>query len=485
MDHWVPYVSIAYAATLEYPSNWLPISGYKDSENGAPKFAGDNGFFHVNAIGGETLDAVATSEATHHLRPYGANPIIENQSIQGEDARLILPSADQNPAMESQAALIVTYPQPVTIAGHTYPYFVLWADKAHIRALAQTLRFTDVPNTPATATPFPITTWENFPPGLVYNSFNELWLINQEEQSIKIHNDSRAMLSPDGNRLLTYDSNQDIQLVNLAEGSVWNLTRTSERVECCFQWWPAQPQRIVFLSTTDQSPSPSVALYLSAVQSDGTAYQILDPEHTIRPEYGGFALSPDGQTIAYGSDGTGFLYRDGRTEVFDPVADYGLVVRGGVEISNPAWSPDSKQLAWNVKGNLSPDGEARVGTAIFDLEKRSGRVLHPYTSQGLGWPPLPLWSPDGKWLVFSDSSASDNAGLWVVRMDGSWEEYRLGLGGNPIWSPDGQSFVFHGFAQDGSSHYLLAQAGTWETRVLDIPVDRYGTLVDWVNLFAR
>ena len=58
-----------------------------------------------------------------------------------QEACLILPSADQPAEMREQAAYIVAYPQPVTIGGTTYRYFVLWADRRHINAIARTLTF--------------------------------------------------------------------------------------------------------------------------------------------------------------------------------------------------------------------------------------------------------------------------------------------------------------------------------------------------------
>ena len=56
---------------------------------------------------------------------------------------MITPSADQPAGMEYQAGLIIRYPHPVNISGTPCRYFILWADKAHIRALAETIRFSD------------------------------------------------------------------------------------------------------------------------------------------------------------------------------------------------------------------------------------------------------------------------------------------------------------------------------------------------------
>lgn len=91
----------------------------------------------------DNIDSVSAAEAGHKLQPYGSQPTIEALSIQGLEARLILPAGDQPTGMQDQAALIIRYPKPVNISGTPCRYFVLWADWSHIRTIAETLRFTN------------------------------------------------------------------------------------------------------------------------------------------------------------------------------------------------------------------------------------------------------------------------------------------------------------------------------------------------------
>jgi TolB protein len=130
-------------------------------EHGGEKYAGEDGFFLLDAIGNPTatIDEVAADQAGHKLRPYGSQPSIESLQIQGQEARLILPSQDAN--MGGQAMLIVRYPQPVEIAGVTYQFFVLYADQEHVGLMAETLQFTtgsDPAVALVTSTPMPLPT---------------------------------------------------------------------------------------------------------------------------------------------------------------------------------------------------------------------------------------------------------------------------------------------------------------------------------------
>ncbi len=130
------YISKDYKVTLVYPEVWEAVDGNKE------RYVGTNGFFEVSAAGKSlNVAALAGSETNHVLRPYGTNPTIEYTDIDGKEAAIIMPSGDQDPSMENQAALLVAYPEPVRINNNDYYYLVLWADKDHIRELGKTLNF--------------------------------------------------------------------------------------------------------------------------------------------------------------------------------------------------------------------------------------------------------------------------------------------------------------------------------------------------------
>ncbi|MFH1484765.1 MAG: hypothetical protein ABIH46_01725 [Chloroflexota bacterium] len=127
------YTSQTYRISLRYPANWKKVDGYEE------RYEGAGGFFQLNAMNGGSLEQVCESEAYHKLKPYGSEPRIEQVQVHGLDARIIYPSKDQS--MPGQSALIVTYPETVEIRGQACRYFVLWADKEHLRKLVEQLTF--------------------------------------------------------------------------------------------------------------------------------------------------------------------------------------------------------------------------------------------------------------------------------------------------------------------------------------------------------
>lgn len=139
VDMWTTFSSPAFAVSLQYPADWQP-AGYGSPETGEIRFAGINGFFQINSMDADSIELASAAEAGHRLQPYGSQPTIETLQIQGQEARLILPSSDQPTGMQYQAALIVRYP-PVLSIVWSPRYFVLWADWPHIRTIAETLRF--------------------------------------------------------------------------------------------------------------------------------------------------------------------------------------------------------------------------------------------------------------------------------------------------------------------------------------------------------
>lgn len=141
----VLYSSQVLKVELRYPADWVPDANYSNSyrDPGGREY----GFFGVNALNadGMTLDKIANAEVRHKFKPYGENPRIVSLTVDGREARLILPD-EASPAPESFVAdLIVPYSSPVLIASspNGYEFLVIHSHKDFIQSIAGTVRLLD------------------------------------------------------------------------------------------------------------------------------------------------------------------------------------------------------------------------------------------------------------------------------------------------------------------------------------------------------
>jgi Tol biopolymer transport system component len=315
--------------------------------------------------------------------------------------------------------------------------------------------------------------------GLVYSTEEGLWLVESDGRSRLIIDQPEGVLSPDGVKV-AYSAGEleDLWIADLLTGETRNLTQTSDRREFSPQWWPSQPNLVVFQSKSAEEPlfgygNPTI------VGLDGMGYRVLDDQKGAP-----IALSPDGKTIAFGCcDGPGILYKwpEGPT-TFDPAA-YGVNAQ---KLFLPAWSPDGQLLAWVVGGELTPGSEFQSGVAVFEIASMTSQMIHAYTPIGGSTVDYFLsWSSDGDWLAFVTYAERPELGrkpaLYVARVDGQ-EEYYLGVGFNPIWSPDGKWLLFNEAKDSPSSiwdHVVHAiPFGDWQNGTV-LPVD--AELQGWIE----
>lgn len=322
--------------------------------------------------------------------------------------------------------------------------------------------------------PLPGETFQNGPyldiAGLVYSDINaeETWWIAANGFPQRLYPEREAKPSPGGSQLLI-DREDDIWLVDLISGEEINLTADSDRLAGGSQWWPANPEVIVFNSTDSADGWGMSFGQASIMHQDGSDFQVLDESSSLWAP----APSPDGKTIAYDTGVAAWLYHlDTGRQLFD-VRAYGLDAPEDFKIGSPAWSPDGKQITWWVGGSFPPSGEWIIALALFDLQTREVQFIHQYQPLGGsgGWKPPAQWSPDGQWLVFTTQGQGRVPELIAMRVDGS-EVIPLGSGTLPLWSPDSRKLVFIRYDAQGSSYLdsqiLLVERDAWQPVPLEL-----------------
>jgi len=217
-----------------------------------------------------------------------------------------------------------------------------------------------------------------------------------------------------------------------------------------------QPAETTLPSTTTPSPQPigtltlNQGLIIMALDEGGNshlfAYQPGEtgagqPVPLTRITHGPWddihpAISPDGQTIAFTSNRSGYwdiylmdIASGGITRLMDTLEYEGA----------PAWSPDNQWLVYE--------------TYLDDnLEIEIQSVITPADSIMLTDNPAadfsPAWSPQGRRIVFVSNRSGENE-VWLADLDKSederFENISQGPGSkdtHPTWSPDGTSLVW-------------------------------------------
>ncbi len=165
------------------------------------------------------------------------------------------------------------------------------------------------------------------------------------------------------------------------------------------------------------------------------------PEREQQPRW-----APDGKSIVFASarNGNFDLISISRadeelawTDSFDfttrPVAN------GPENEQDPQFSPDGKRIAFvRAKGQL----------VVADAEGGNEIVLDDHF-----YPPTFNWSPDGRWIAYASEDQHANSEIFIVPASGG-EPYNVSrhpdFDENPVWSPDGKRLVWGSHRHDSS-----------------------------------
>jgi Tol biopolymer transport system component len=172
------------------------------------------------------------------------------------------------------------------------------------------------------------------------------------------------------------------------------------------------------------------------------------------------SLSPDGSRVAFTWDG-----EKGNRDIYvTPIAKQRLVrlTTDPAEDSDPAWSPDGKRIAF-----IRRRADSKADIVLIPAGGGPERILRGIQ---LGAPlaaRMLAWSPDGKWLCFTNAtgSAAHHALFLLAPESGAVQPLLPGQDNgegdsSPAFSPDGGWLAFARFTDLYNSKLLLQRLST-------------------------
>jgi Tol biopolymer transport system component len=183
------------------------------------------------------------------------------------------------------------------------------------------------------------------------------------------------------------------------------------------------------------------------------------------------SLSPDGSLLAYSSD------QNGSFEIYvkslAPGGREMQLTSDGGQNFQPAWSPDGKLIAYY--------SQKRGGIWLIPALGGSARLLADFGSR-------PAWSPDGTKIAFQSAETSDfgqtawpdtlpSSTLWIVAWQGGAPVQLTRVGNpsgghtDPVWSPDGKRIVFNAESRTDWGIWSVSASGGEPQRLL--PIDGF------------
>jgi dipeptidyl aminopeptidase/acylaminoacyl peptidase len=207
---------------------------------------------------------------------------------------------------------------------------------------------------------------------------------------------SHARWSPDGKFIaFLSERNEDktqLWLLNRLGGEAQRLTETPQSVDD-FSWSPDSHRLVLVLR--DPSPEELEAAKDKGKDKDGEATVEKEKKKTQKP----WVVD----RLHFKEDTVGYLDRR-RTHLYTfDLATKTLtqITSGDFDDSEPAWSPDGKQLAFS-SNRSKPDPDANYNSDIWVVSAEStdkGAHLTQVTTNP-GEEREPSWSPDGKWITY-------------------------------------------------------------------------------------
>jgi dipeptidyl aminopeptidase/acylaminoacyl peptidase len=350
------------------------------------------------------------------------------------------------------------------------------------------------------------------------------------EDFYRLRSINECAISPDGEHIvysvLSVDEQKNKKKSNLWVCSIKNGNSeqftVGNQVDSSPRWSP-DGKKIAFLSNRDDEKQPQI--YLIPF-SGGEARPLTD----IQGEFAGFKWSPTGddiicqfrkkdqdaierdeddlkkelgivsrrvQRVFYKFDGRGFL-PDERWHIWKINGKTGEITQltdGNIfDETFPNWSPDGRDIVFLSNHAEDPDLDPdAIDVFIHSIDKGKNRKI----PTPVGPKQDPVFSPDGKWIVYYGKEGRDNlwknTSLWLVPADGKegavnlTQEFDLDLSDTiindfpghlplspPTWSAD-SSLIYFSVSRHGKAtlHSIKKEGGPESMETL---IDQGGTL---------
>ena len=284
--------------------------------------------------------------------------------------------------------------------------------------------------------------------------------------------------APGKNGQIVYARFPTLWVIN-ADGSGERKLPHAKRSEAHNPDWSPDGSRIAF----ERCSANNCEIWI--VSADGTREKRLGPDCLRLPDdacrdRGTPAWSPDGKRIAFGQGSK--AVREGKlkfSEIFIMNAD-GSGARQvtrltagkpfAMDINRPMWSPDGKQLVFEMQNFKTADPPNRRALFVVNVD---GSGLRQLTDWSMNGGDHPDWSPDGKLILFRSVSTANrhHGNLYTIHPDGTglkrlttYPAPKTILSGS--FSPDGKWITFSRFNESPyPAIYVMQADGTRVRRV--------------------
>lgn len=282
---------------------------------------------------------------------------------------------------------------------------------------------------------------------------SDLWMISWDgSETVQItsgsESESKPRWSPDGKYLTFLSSRYEAKT-----SQIWKMDRRGGEASQLTQ---------LKVSITDYEWSPDakkIALVIKDQDSSEEAEKKKNKKPIVIDRY------------HFKSDGEGYLERKREhLYVFD-VATHKLdtITSGDFDNTQPAWSPDSKQLAF--VSNRTQDPDRNDNRDIWIVDAKQGAVPRQLT-KWIDADDAPAWSPDGKWIAYLKSRTPeydiyDQPQIAILSSTGGEpkiisEKVDRDVSA-PVWAPDSKS-IFTTIADDRRMHVVSFDVASLEMK---------------------